>query len=270
MRTAHLAMTALVTAALALVPCTARAAGAFDGTWKTNVAHSKPSTKPVVWLLANGMYTCTSCTPPAYSVKADGTDQKVAGHAFDTVAVTVDGNTVQTVFKLHGKVINSAKMVVTGDSLSRAYTDVTGAQPFVEKMTLSRVSAGPPGSHPFSGSWRVTKIDSESDAGSTTTYGITDDGFTMSSNGQSYDAKFDGKKYAVVGDPTNLSVTVKKLSPTEVEERDYRDGKLLDIVHLSVSADGKTIHGVDTAVQVGRTGRYTLDRVSGPAPVAGH
>jgi hypothetical protein len=269
MRT-HLTMAALVTATLALVPCTARATGAFDGTWKTNVAHSKPSTKPIEWELANGVYTCTSCTPPTYSVKADGTDQKVTGHPFDTVAVTVDGNTVQTVFKLHGKVLGSAKMVVSGDSLSREYTDVTGTQPFVEKITMRRVSAGPPGSHPLSGSWRIAKIDSESEAGSTTTYGITDDGFTMSSNGQSYDAKFDGNKYPVVGDPTSVSVTVKKLSPTQVEERDYRNGKLIDIVHLSVSADGKTIHGVDTAVQVGRTSRFTLDKVSGPAPGAGH
>jgi hypothetical protein len=261
MRTTHLAMAALVTAALVLVPVAAQAAGAFDGTWKMNLTHVKPSTKPIVWVLANGMYTCTSCAPPTYSVKADGTDQKVTGHSFDTVAVTVDGNTVQTVFKLHGKVINSTKCVVAGDSIAREFTDVTGAQPFVEKMTLSRVSAGPPGSHPLSGSWRVEKIDSQSDAGSSTTYGITDDGFTMSSNGQSYDAKFDGKKYPVVGDPTNVSVTVKKLSPTQVEERDYRAGKLFEILRLSVSADGKTLHVTDTSVGVARITRYTMDKV---------
>jgi len=59
-------------------------------------------------------------------------------------------------------------------------------------------------------------------------------------------------------------------APVPRQLKDYRDGKLLDIVRLSVSTDGKTIHGVDTAVPVSRTSRYTLDRVSGPAPVAGH
>jgi hypothetical protein len=235
-----------------------------------NLARLKPSAKPIVWVLANDMFSCTSCAPPTYSVKADGTDQKVAGHSFDTVAVTVNGNTVQIVNKLHGKVISSAKSVVSGDSMAREATDFTGSQPFVEKMTLTRVSAGPSGSHPFSGSWRLAKVESESDAGTTTTYGSTDDGFTMSSNGQSYEAKFDGAKYPVLGDPTNVSVTVKKLSPTAVEERDYRGGKLFEIVHLSVSADGKTLHGVDSAVQVGRTTRFTMDKVSGPAPIAGH
>jgi hypothetical protein len=269
MRTARLAIAALVTVVLALVPLTARAAGAFDGTWKMNLEHLKPSAKPIAWALANGMYTCTSCAPPTYSVKADGSDQKVAGHSFDTVAVTVDGNTVQIVNKLHGKVISSAKCVVSGDSIEREATDFTGAQPFVEKMSLIRVSAGPPGSHPLSGSWRLAKVESESDAGSTTTYGITDDGFTMSSNGQSYDAKFDGQKYPVVGDPTNVSVTVKKLGPAQVEERDYRNGKLFEIVRLRVSADGKTLHGVDTAVGVGRIGHFTMDKESGPAS-AGH
>ena len=82
----------------------------------------------------------------------------------------------------------------------------------------------------------------------------------MSSNGQSYDAKFDGKKYPIEGDPTHVHVSVKKLTPMQVEERDYRDGKLFDILRLTVSADGKTIHGTDTAVGLGRTSHFTLDK----------
>jgi len=81
----------------------------------------------------------------------DGTDQKVTGHSFDSVAVTVDGNTVQIVYKLKGKVLTSVKCVVSGDSMAREFTDLTGSQPFVEKMTLIRVSAGAAGSHPHYG-----------------------------------------------------------------------------------------------------------------------
>jgi hypothetical protein len=163
--------------------------------------------------------------------------------------------------KLHGKVLAKVKNMVSGDTLNREYTDPTGTAPYVEKTTLTRVSAGAAGSDPISGSWRTTKVESVSDSGAAT-YGITDDGFTMSSNGQSYAAKFDGKKYPVAGDPTHSQVTVKMISPTEVEERYYQGGKLLSINHMTVSADGKSIHVTATSVQGGRTNRFTLDKTS--------
>jgi hypothetical protein len=257
MRRINQAMVVLVTGALGL-PVAALAAGAFDGTWKASLAHVQLSKKPDVYALANGEFTCSSCGP-AYTVKADGSDQKVTGHDYDTVAVTADGGTFT--YKLHGKVIRTQKNVVSGDSLSEEFTDFTGAQPFVLKTTLTRVSTSAAGADPISGSWRTTKVDSVSDAGASTTYGMTDDGLTMKSNGQSYDVKFDGKKYPVAGDPTHSRVTVKKIGPSEVEERYYQAGKLVGINHLTVSADGKTIHVATTDVQVGRTNHYTMDKV---------
>jgi hypothetical protein len=256
MRRINLAMAALVTSALGL-PVAALAAGAFDGTWKVSLAHVQLSKKPNVYALANGEFTCSSCAP-AYTVKADGTDQKVTGHDFDTVAVTADGSAFT--YKLHGKVLAKAKNVVSGDTMTREYTDLTGTEPFVQKTTLTRVGAA--GSDPVSGSWRTTKVDSVSGAAASVAYTITDDGFTMKSNGQSYDAKFDGKKYPVDGDPTHTMVTVKMISPTEVEERDYQGAKFVEIIHMTVSADGKTIKVVDTGVQTGRINHFTMDKVS--------
>jgi hypothetical protein len=260
MRRINLAMVVIVTSALGL-PVAALAAGAFDGTWKVSLAHVQLSKKPDVYALANGEFTCSSCGP-AYTVKADGSDQKVTGHAYDTVAVTADGSTVTFTSKLHGKVLAKTKRVVSGDSMSEEYTDLTGAAPFVLKTTLTRVSAGAAGSDPISGSWRTTKVDSVSDTGASTTYAMTDDGLTMNSNGQSYAVKFDGKKYAVDGDPTHSKVTVKMISPTQVEERYYQGGKLVGINHMTVSADDKTIHVATTDPQVGRTTHYTMDKTS--------
>jgi hypothetical protein len=90
--------------------------------------------------------------------------------------------------------------------------------------------------------------------------GMTDDGFTLSWNGQSYDAKFDGKKYPIANDPLNTLVKLKKMSPTEVVESDYVNGKLVETTQLSVDADGKHIHVVESALQTGRVKRFTLDK----------
>jgi hypothetical protein len=260
MRRINKAMVVLVIGALGL-PVAALAAGAFDGTWKISLAHVQLSKKHTVYALVNGEFTCSTCGP-AYTVKADGSDQKVTGHAYDTVAVTVDGNTVTFTMKLHGKVIGTAKRVVSGDTLSDENTDLTAAQPFVLKTTLTRVSAGPAGSGPISGSWRTTKVDSVSSAGASVTYAMTDDGVTMKSNGQCYTAKFDGKKYELEGDPTHSKVTVKLIGPTEFEERYYQGGKVVGINHMIVSADGKTIQVATTDPQVGRTDHYTMDKTS--------
>ena len=35
----------------------------IDGTGKTNMAESKPSQKPYVFSVNNGMYDCESCVP---------------------------------------------------------------------------------------------------------------------------------------------------------------------------------------------------------------
>jgi len=245
-------------AMIALTPAAALAAGAFDGTWKVDMSRVHLSSKPYVYVITNNSYACSSCKP-AYTVKADGKDQPVSGHDFDTVAVTVTPTTVTVVQKIKGKPFSSLKSTVSADGTTVAQegTYYNGAQPVQVKSSLIRVGAAPPGVSALSGSWRDSKVESVSDAGITETLGITDTGFTMSSNGQSYDAKFDGKKYPVQGDATNTMVTLKKISPTEVVESDYDKRKLVEIVHMTVAKDGKTLHIVDQQLQSGRVIRYT-------------
>jgi hypothetical protein len=43
---------------------------------------------------------------------------------------------------------------------------------------------------------------------------MTDDGFSLSWNGQHYDAKFDGNPVPLEGDATHLMVTVKNSART--------------------------------------------------------
>lgn len=251
----------LLCTAIALLPCTAFAASAFDGTWKVSLSHIQLSKKPDTYVITATSYTCSSCAP-AFTVKADGTDQKVTGHDYDTVAATVTATSVTIVSKMKGKTLSSSKDTLSADgkTVTDESTFFYGSEPIVIKSSYSQVTAPAAGENALSGSWVQTKILSASDSALAETLGMTDDGFTLSTNGQAYDAKFDGKKYPITGDPTNTMVTLKKLGPASVEESDYDKGKLVDVTRMTVSADGKTLHIVDHNVRMNRTTRYTADK----------
>jgi hypothetical protein len=247
--------------ALALAPCAAFAVSPFDGSWKVNLSHFQASKKPDVYVITATSFTCSSCGP-AYTIKADGTDQKVMGHDFDTIAVTVTSTSVTSVAKVKGKTLFTAKDTISADgkTFSEDYTSNSGSQPIEIKATYTQVTPPAAGENALSGSWVQSKVTSPSDAALMETFGMTDDGFTFSQNGQSYDAKFDGKKYPLTGDPTGTMVTLKKLGPSSVEESDYQNGKLVDVARMNVSADGKTMHVTDHNIRNDHTVRYTLTK----------
>ena len=101
---------------LLLVPATALAGSAFDGTWKANLESVKQTGKPDVYLLAGGEYTCFSCSPEL-EVKADGAEHKVSGHAYyDTVMVKVTGpNSDEQLLKQGDKSIAHIVETVSAD-----------------------------------------------------------------------------------------------------------------------------------------------------------
>ncbi len=244
-----------------LLPTAAMAAGPFDGTWKTQLDSIQFSARPDVYTLKQGVYKCSSCLPPV-SVKADGTDQKVKGHPYyDTLAVReVDARTVQVTAKLGGKPANSDSMSVSADgaTLTETFQDMSGAQTVTATQVSKRIAPGAAGSHAISGSWKTEKVPDISDVGATTTYKMTPDGLQMSWNGQSYDAKFDGKKYLTANDPGKTWVSLRRISDNTIEETDSRDGKVVDVYLMTVSADGKTMTIVDKDVRRATTSQYKM------------
>jgi hypothetical protein len=147
-----------------------------------------------------------------------------------------------------------------GAMLTGKFVDYNGTQPFNGTFTEKRVGAAPAGAHATSGSWQTDKIVDMADVGRAVTYAMTADSFTMNWNGQSYDAKFDGKDYPVLGDPGKTVVSLKRIGSDTIEEIDKRAGKVTDIIRSTVSGDGKTIHVVDTdPVHETRT-EYILDK----------
>ncbi len=238
----------------------------FDGTWMTKLDTAKFPTKPDQYSLKDNMYECLSCVPKV-SVKADGTDQKVAGHPYyDTVAVQVkNASAVEIVEKKDGKVMytDEASISADGKTLNDKFTDTTGTQPVTGEVTSTRIKPGPAGSHALSGSWRTSKVNTVSNNGLTVTYQGTADGLKMSDpNGNSYDAKFDGKDYPIQGDPGKTMVSLKRIGDDTIEETDKRDGKVVGIYRMTVSKDGKSIQAVYDDKQRGTKTTFTMEKQS--------
>lgn len=239
----------IVAASMMLIPALAFAAP-FDGTWVSNVDSFKITGKPDAYLVANGTYQCDACYP-GLKIKADGTDQKVTGHDYyDTVSATiVDPQSVKVVSHAAGKLYVERTLTVSpdGKKLTEEFTQYDGPKPVSGKLNYTRVAAGPAGAHSLSGSWQsVTAGDTMSADLLTWTLTETADGLKMSTpTGQSYDAKFDGNKYLIAGDPGKTMVVLKRINAHTIQETDSRHDKVTDVTTYTLSADGKTIHVVD-------------------------
>jgi hypothetical protein len=230
-----------------LVPGFAMADSAFDGTWKIDMSKVHMPKKAEVHVLQNGMYACKTCVP-AYTVKADGSDQPVTGHPyFDTVAIQAsDDHTVQETEKKAGKVVGTSTITVApdGKTATVVFSDssATNADPVTGKLLLTRVAAGPSGSHAASGAWQQSDMQTMSDNGLTMTYKVDGHNLNMSTpTGQSYSAKMDGTDSPYNGDPGTTSVSVKSLSKNSVQETDKRNGKIISVSKMSIEPDGKTM-----------------------------
>jgi len=229
-----------------LTPILASAQSVFDGTWKTDMSKVDFPKKPDVYLLKDGMYSCKTCTPP-YTIKADGSDQKITDPYVDTMAVKViNDHEIELTGKKNGKAVQESKIMVSpdGNTMSFEFTDSsnTNAAPVTGKGEETRVAKGPAGSSPISGSWRMSKIENMSDNGITVTYKVSGNELTMTNlTGQSYTAKLDGSDAPIKGDPGITSVSVKMIGKNTLEETDKRDGKVIGVFKATVQPDGKTI-----------------------------
>jgi hypothetical protein len=238
-------MRGLILAILLLPTLVFAAESPFDGTWTVDLnATQSSASKPMVIVLQNGSYQITSPVRDL-NIKADGTDQPVPGaRDYDTLAVkVVDDRTVETIGKKNGRVAESEKNIVSldGKTITAEYTGypIASKQPITKKTTYMRVGAGPSGSHAISGSWRIKKWEASQNA-VTFTYKSTPNGLMYSDSiGSSFDVKFDGKEYPIKGSRPGF-ISVIKLSDRSMVQTIRRDGKVVRVYSMTVSADGKT------------------------------
>lgn len=227
-----------------LLPAVAFAASPFEGTWKTRVDSMKFSGKPDSYEIKDGVFNCKSCVPP-YSIKADGSMQKTPENPYrDHASFKVTGPlSAEWTVQKAGKTLDVTKLEVSADGQTLMVTDTNyaGASPVTSKTTEKRVNKAAPGSHSIAGEWQTDHATDVSAAGLVGKLTSIENGLRMEFNGQSVDARFDGKEYLTANDPGRTMVSLKRLSDRELEETDRREGKVTDVIHWSLAADGKTI-----------------------------
>jgi hypothetical protein len=224
-------------------PASSLAQSPFDGTWRINMDQTKISAKLLSFSVNNGMYDCFYCSPQIHA-RADGQDQPVTGQSFDTISVReIDPRSIVSTTKKSGKTLSERTYTVSGDGNTLTVKIMShqenGGQPVAEEVTLTRVGMAPAGANGTSGSWRINKVKGiESDL--ITTYKVSGDELSMSSpTGGSYTAKLDGKDHPAKGEYGYNSVSLRLVNDRTIEETHKLDGKVVEVVKMTVSHDGK-------------------------------
>jgi hypothetical protein len=251
----HLALALFLTSSLF-------AQSRFDGTWQMKMDTLQFSGPPEDYLFDKGMYHCESCVPKV-DVKTDGSDQQVAGHAYDTLAVRIlDARSIKFTWKKDGKATFECVETVSPDdrTMTEEFTNTTEAETVTGKAGFTRVGKGPPGSHALSGQWRMDTVKNATRAGTLTTYRTTAAGMKISDGSESYEAQLDGKDYPRNGD-AHSTVSLKLIDEYTMEQTDKQDGKVVGIARSIISRDGKSMRVEVSSKQCGQTMTYVAEKL---------
>ncbi|WP_374942538.1 hypothetical protein [Sphingomonas sp.] len=252
--------TAVVLAAAA----PAAAQSPFDGTWKSDLSAASVTARPNEFQIKDGTYSCASCLPAAYSVKADGAFHAVKDRPYwDAVSVSVvDDHTIAYQFRKGGKVIarNTQAVSPDGNTLSvKGVATANGAgTPIETAAVLTRAGPAPAGAHAASGQWKAAPAASVSDAALTFTLRIDGDMLHLKSPGmaESLDAKFGGPFVVNAGDPGKTMTKAERLSATAIRLTDMQLGKVTQVSTYTVAPDGASITGDWTDPRDGAKGTF--------------
>ena len=131
------------------------------------------SATPEQYLLEKSIYHCATCAPRV-DVKANGTDQRVAGHSFNTIAIrVVDAHSVNS---FRRKTARSRSLLprsyrrTDGQTITEEFVNTMENETVSGKARFTRVSKGPLGSHALSGKWQMQTVKNATHAGTLTTY----------------------------------------------------------------------------------------------------
>ena len=140
--------------------------------------------------------------------------------------------------------------------------DTTEAEAVTFASDFRRIAPAPAGAHAVSGSWQVFKL-SRSQNSTIIKYKCTSEGFSAETQlGEKLEAKLDGKLYEMQDDPGHAMVSVKIDKPHTVEQTNVRNGKVVSIVTLEVTPDGKAIHATSKSKEGGSVKTWTLHKQS--------
>jgi hypothetical protein len=245
-------------------PASSFAQNPFDGTWRFNLDQSKLSPKPEVFSVNKGMYDCSSCNPKI-DVKADGRDQSVTGQIYDTISVREVGpKSIAVTTKKSGSAVSEQTRTVSDDGNTLTVKIINHAlnsnQAMRLEYTATRVGKAPAGANGTSGAWQNNKVKESEKALTRTCKSSGDEQTVTTSWGESFTAKLDGKDYPFKGSYRYTSVSLRRVDDRTIEQTAKRDGKVVDVVKITVSADGKKLTEVMTSKLTGRTTTFVAEK----------
>lgn len=242
----------------------AAVAGDINGTWKADLSTVQMNAKPDQYLLKDGQFSCSTCTPPI-TLAADGAFHPVTGRPYaDSMSMKADDDHNATRTDKKGdKVTSVVKYSASsdGNTLTIAFNDTStpNAPPTKGELMETRAAPAPAGANAISGSWTPKSYANINDEALTVTYNVQGDTLHMSSpSGQSYDAKLDGSDTPIKGDTAGTTASVTKSGDTYTET-DKRDGKVVSVATFSVGADGK-LNVTSEDKRNGSTMKYMADK----------
>lgn len=248
---------------LLLSPTLLFAQSRFDGTWQMKMETLRFSGAPEEYLLDKGAYHCLTCSPRV-DAKADGSDQSVTGHYFDSISVrVVDAKSVEFIQKKNGKTTFVVIETVSADdkTMTEDFTNTMGSEKVIGKAGFLRVSKGPTGAHQLSGAWQMQTVRNAGSAGTLTTYRSIAGGLNISDGGQAYVVKFDGKDYPTSWDPAHATASLRIVDESTIEETDKQDGKVVVVTRMIVSVDGQSMKVESGDKLRGSTMTYTAEKL---------
>ena len=261
---AALAAATLLTLAACKQDAGADAAATIDGTWKADLASVQIESEPNQFLLQDGKFSCSTCTP-AYEVAADGEFHPVDRPYSDSMSVKVDDEHNVTVTARKGEtVVGTTHYTVSedGKTLAIDFTDssVPGATPVTGNLTQNRTADGPAGSHAVSGSWQIAQYNNISDEGLTMTFKVDGDKVSLSTPaGIGYEATVGGPDVPITGDTAGTTAAITRTDDGAYVETDKRDGMDILVITMSVGEDGK-LHVVQEDKRDGSKMTYDATR----------
>ncbi len=233
--------------------------GTFEGTW-VGQTDSLQDDEVRNYLIADGTYTCNHCTP-AYSVPASGEFESVERPGADGVMVKlVDDMTVEFAVRNEGEELSKGTWMVSedGGTMTVTSTDLNLDEPVSSTTTLTRVSAGPEGSHAVSGEWKFAGLTDMEEAARTFTFAIDGDQLTQTGQQGSMTMTIGGEPVTPEWSTTGAATAVEKISDNTYLFTTTMDGEVVGTTEMSV--EGDTLTGKGTDPRTGSTSSWTAKR----------
>jgi hypothetical protein len=251
-----------------LLVSTAASAGPFTGTWVADLDSQSGLTRDV-YLVANGTYSCESCSPPRH-YPADGKLHRIVGDPevnFESVTVT-GPRTIVT--RLREKAMNrTTTMTVSRDDRTATYVSIDHRpgikEPLKTVYLARRVAPAPPRAHAVSGTWQGVAYKVVPELIRTTI--LREEGAKLTYRvpvGATYTARIGGGFAPLHGLGTERQdAAVKKVDERTIVETRRRDGKVIMVRTFSLSPNGKTLTISSRYPETNSAFRITAHRKAG-------